>query len=73
MLSVSPLIIRPQFDAQNLQTHKEITEQKRIQELKKKKQIKEIPNRIEDLSPSPIPMKRPKSPMLYKYDKFGYK
>lgn len=32
-----------------------------------------MPNRIEDLSPSPIPNKRPKSPFLYKYDKFGYK
>ena len=29
-----------------------------------------MPNRIEEMSPSPLPSKRNKSPFLQKYDKF---
>ncbi len=44
--------------------------------MEKKKKLmkhkhKEMPNRIEDMSPSPISKTRPKSPLLYK-NKFKY-
>lgn len=41
-------------------------------EKKKKKKVKnDMPNRIEDLSPSPLPGKRDKSPFLQKFSQFG--
>lgn len=67
MLSVSPLLTRP-FDAKGLMKHVKITDKER----QKKMKGQDMPNRIEDLSPSPMPMNRYKSPLLNKYDRFKY-
>lgn len=59
MLSISPLIIRPSFNPRSLLDHEKAT--------KKTTQKVDMPNRIEDMSPSPMPQNRNKSPMLTRY------
>lgn len=59
MLSISPLIIRPSFNARSLLDHEKAT--------KKTVMKVDMPNRIEDMSPSPMPQNRNKSPMLTRY------
>ena len=59
MLSISPLIIRPSFNARSLLDHEKVT--------KKTTQKVDMPNRIEDMSPSPLPQDRNRSPMLMRY------
>jgi serine/threonine protein kinase len=59
MLSISPLIIKPSFNARSLLDHENIT--------KKNTPKVDMPNRIEDMSPSPLPQDRNRSPMLLRY------
>lgn len=64
VLSASPLIKRNGFNPSSIQDHEKITKGEKQKKLKK--DIKEIPNRIEDLSPLP------KTPMRNKKKKNSY-
>jgi serine/threonine protein kinase len=72
MLSKSPLIMKPFFNSKNIVEQQFLTRNHARREGQKITQKRPIPNRIEDLSPSPIPSKRKKSPILIKTNLFKH-
>lgn len=63
-LSKSPLIAKPFFNGKEFIQHQNLTDQHEHRENQKKKYYNKNFNRIEDLSPSPLPQNRRKSPNM---------